>query len=106
MMLELELKQVKQLCESTRELRFETSSGKNLDYEPGQFYRFSFEDNEGLFQRSYSLGNLDDLYGPYLDIVISKVDGFPSTSIPPILFACTCTILNLLLFFKNFFINL
>ena len=74
MMLELELKRVKQLCESTRELRFETASGKNLDYEPGQFYRLSFEDNEGLFQRSYSLGNLDDLYGPYLDIVISKVD--------------------------------
>ena len=74
MMLELELKRVKELCESTRELRFETTSGKNLDYEPGQFYRFSFEDNEGLFQRSYSLGNLNDLYGPYLDIVISKVD--------------------------------
>ena len=62
-MLELELKRVKQLCASTRELRFETASGKNLDYAPGQFYRFSFEDNEGLFQRSYSLGNLDDLYG-------------------------------------------
>ena len=74
MKLELELKRVKQLCASTRELRVETASGKNLDYEPGQFYRFSFEDNEGLFQRSYSLGNLDDLYGPNLDIVISKVD--------------------------------
>ena len=81
MMLELVLKRVKRLCESTRELRFETCSGKSLDYEPGQFYRFSFEDNEGLFQRSYSLGNLDDLYGPYLDIVISKVDGGRATKL-------------------------
>ena len=52
MMLQLNLKRVRQLCESTRELRFETSDGTNLDYEAGQFYRFSFEDNEGLFQRS------------------------------------------------------
>ena len=78
-MFEVELASVKDLSESTREFRFARLDGGSLDYKPGQFYRFTFTDQAGEFERSYSLCNYDELYGQHLDLVISRVEAGRAT---------------------------
>ncbi len=73
------LERIRDLSSSTKDFRFVRLDGQRLDYEPGQFYRFVFEDEEGEFERSYSLCNFDDLYGDRLDLVISQVEGGRAT---------------------------
>jgi len=82
---EVHLTRIRKLSESTRDFQFVREDGQNLDYKPGQFYRFVFEDDEGEFERSYSLCNFDELYGDTLDLVISKVEGGRATRL---LFNC------------------
>jgi len=77
------LKRVRVLNESTRDFRFERSDGGEVNFEPGQFYRFNFADNRGEFERSYSLCNMgaDLVNTSYLDLVISRVDDGRATEI-------------------------
>ncbi len=79
------LQRVRELSASTRDFQFIREDGQNLDYLPGQFYRFVFTDEAGEFERSYSLCNFETLYGSALDLVISKVDGGRATRL---LFDC------------------
>ncbi|MBA57696.1 MAG: hypothetical protein CMQ40_00845 [Gammaproteobacteria bacterium] len=80
-MFEVKLDTVRQLSESTKEFRFAIVGQGSLGYEPGQFYRFTFEDVQGVFQRSYSLSNLENQEGKHLDIIVSKVEGGRATSL-------------------------
>lgn len=84
-MFEVTLTRIRELSESTRDFQFVRQDGEQLDYKPGQFFRFVFEDNEGEFERSYSLCNYEELYGDTLDLVISKVEGGRATRL---LFNC------------------
>ncbi|MBL6690826.1 MAG: ferredoxin--NADP reductase [Pseudomonadales bacterium] len=85
-MFEVILRRIRELSESTRDFQFVRQDGQQLDYKPGQFYRFVFEDDEGEFERSYSLCNYEDLYGDTLDLVISRVVGGRATRL---LFNCS-----------------
>lgn len=68
------LTRVRKLSESTRDFRFQRDDGEAVVYEPGQFFRFVFEDENGEFERSYSLCNFSDEQRPNdLDLVISTV---------------------------------
>lgn len=78
-MFSVQLSSINTLSESTREFRFARTDGEKLEYQPGQFYRFVFEDESGEFERSYSLCNYQTLYGSDLDLVVSKVDGGRAT---------------------------
>ena len=51
------LVRIRRLSETTREFRFLRTDERPVSYIAGQFFRFSFRDNEGVFERSYSLGN-------------------------------------------------
>ncbi len=84
-MFTLQLTRIRDLSESTRDFRFVREDGEALDYQPGQFYRFVFEDQDGEFERSYSLCNFEELFGDHLDLVISKVEGGRATRL---LFDC------------------
>lgn len=77
-MFEVSLKRIRHLSPSTDDFRFVRDDGGPVEYEPGQFFRFTFEDDEGVFERSYSLCNLHDEPG-VLDLVISKVEGGRAT---------------------------
>jgi ferredoxin-NADP reductase len=74
---EVTLQRVRRLSSSTLDFRFVRADGEAVSFEPGQFFRFTFRDEKGEFERSYSLCN----YGahvsgsPWLDLVISWVDG-------------------------------
>jgi ferredoxin-NADP reductase len=74
---ELNLETIRVLSETTREFRFVRTDGKPVTYLPGQFYRFSFEDDSGSFERSYSLANFNGPVGcsAKLDLLISYVKG-------------------------------
>ncbi|MEX0943901.1 MAG: FAD-binding oxidoreductase [Pseudomonadales bacterium] len=74
---EVTLQRVRRLSSSTLDFRFARTDGHNVDFEPGQFFRFTFRDEKGAFERSYSLCNYgNDVHGsPFLDLVISWVDG-------------------------------
>lgn len=85
-MFRVQLTRIRELSESTRDFTFVREDGAHLEYQPGQFYRFVFRDEEGEFERSYSLCNFDDLYGQNLELMISKVDGGRATRL---LFNCT-----------------
>jgi len=78
-MFTVRLEQVRQLSQSTRDFVFIRTDGGSVEYEPGQFFRFEFEDDAGTFERSYSLCNFQELYGNKLDLVISEVDGGRAT---------------------------
>ena len=73
------LKRVRDLSPSTRDFRFVSVDGQGFEFEPGQFYRFVFEDAEGEFERSYSLCNFEATDPDVMDLVISKVDGGRAT---------------------------
>lgn len=71
----VKLNRIQKLSDTTLEFRFVRTDGKSVDYTPGQFFRFMFEDEKGLFERSYSLCNhAMDVPKNVLDLVISRVD--------------------------------
>ena len=74
---ELNLERIRVLSESTREFRFVRTDGNPVTYLPGQFYRFSFQDDAGSFERSYSVATFDGPVGcsEKLDLLISYVQG-------------------------------
>jgi ferredoxin-NADP reductase len=65
----------RRLSASTMDFRFQRTSDVAVAYEPGQFFRFTFEDQRGLFKRSYSLCNFTDAEPSEMDLVISTVEG-------------------------------
>tara|TARA_B100001079_G_C16391577_1_gene507102 strand:- start:85 stop:906 length:822 start_codon:yes stop_codon:yes gene_type:complete len=77
---EVVLEQTRQLSSSTGEFRFVRVDGKNVEFRPGQFFRFVFKDNQGEFERSYSLCN-QVMDVPYLDLLISKVESGRATEL-------------------------
>lgn len=85
--MEVVLQRIRKLSESTLEFRFIPHEGGLIRFRPGQFYRFSFTDDRGEFERSYSLCNIDDpvvngeIEAAALDLVISKVDGGRATNL-------------------------
>ncbi len=72
-MFQIRLERIRRLSASTLDFRFVKTDAAPLRYQPGQFFRFVFTDEEGEFERSYSLCNFDELYGQHLDLVISEV---------------------------------
>ena len=73
---EVELVRIRQLSPSTRDFRFERTDGQSVQFEPGQFFRFVFQDEQGEFERSYSLCNFEaDVADKTLDLVVSTVAG-------------------------------
>ena len=78
--MEVELIQVDWLSGSTIALRFVPLTSESVKFRPGQFFRFTFNDDLGDFERSYSLCNLDDsvnngeISTSKFDLVISKVE--------------------------------
>jgi ferredoxin-NADP reductase len=71
------LKRIRRLSDSTLDFRFERDDGETVEFEPGQFFRFTFEDDEGEFERSYSLCNFGEEVNrtSFLDLVVSTVEG-------------------------------
>ena len=64
------LVKIEQLSRSTRLFRFEV--GEELVFTPGQFYRLTFRDGDGDFERSYSFGQLNlDSSQRYFDFLNS-----------------------------------
>ena len=74
---EVKLERIRRLSQSTLDFRFIKTDGCPVEFEPGQFFRFRFADDEGEFERSYSLCNFaDEIEGSsFLDLVISTVKG-------------------------------
>lgn len=72
---ELNLENIRVLSDTTREFRFIRIDGKPITYLPGQFYRFSFQDDKGSFERSYSVATFGGTVGrsEKLDLLISYV---------------------------------
>ncbi len=70
------LTRVRDLSSTTRDFRFVSEDGVPLEFEPGQFFRFTFTDDKGEFERSYSLCNFEaDVTPSDLDLVVSTVAG-------------------------------
>ena len=80
-MFTVNLNRVRNLSDSTRDFQFLRTDGLQTDYKPGQFFRFTFTDGEGEFERSYSLCNFAELYGKNLELVVSKVVGGRATQL-------------------------
>lgn len=78
-MIEVRLERIRELSKTTKDFRFVRTDGENFSYTPGQFFRFLFTDDDGEFERSYSPCNFEVLYGDYLDLVISEVEGGRAT---------------------------
>ncbi|HAK51167.1 MAG TPA: hypothetical protein DCM54_04585 [Gammaproteobacteria bacterium] len=70
-----ELIRTRRLSDSTMDFRFKRTDGKPVVFEPGEFFRFSFTDSAGTFERPYSLCNFTDASQKEMDLVISTVDG-------------------------------
>lgn len=69
------LERTRRLSGTTLDFRFRRDDGAAVLFEPGQFFRFTFTDEAGEFERSYSLCNFDTAPGaPVLDLVISRVE--------------------------------
>jgi len=81
------LKRIRRLSQTTLDFRFERQHGETIEFEPGQFFRFTFKDRNGEFERSYSLCNFgeDIRKTRFLDLVVSTVDGGRASQI---LFNC------------------
>jgi ferredoxin--NADP+ reductase len=76
---EVVLKEQNILSSTTRDFRFLRTDGKSVEFRPGQFYRFNFDDERGSFERSYSLCNAENstdgnINSKHLDLVISIVE--------------------------------
>ncbi len=75
----LTLESVTRVSPKARAFRFRSAKGA-VPFAAGQFYRFVFEDDEGPFERSYSLANHgapDDV----ADLLISEVEGGRATRV-------------------------
>ena len=74
---EVKLTRIRPLSSTTKDFRFEPIDDRTIEFLPGQFYRFVFTDEQGEFERSYSLCNFEDeqLRERVLDLVISTVKG-------------------------------
>ena len=70
-----ELIRIRRLSESTMDFRFQRTDGKPVVFKPGEFFRFSFTDSAGTFERPYSLCNFTDTSDKEMDLVISTVEG-------------------------------
>lgn len=74
------LSKIEELSPSTRLFRFEAA--ERLAFTPGQFYRLTFRDDLGEFERSYSFSQLNlDPSKSYFDLVISAVAGGRATQL-------------------------
>ncbi len=72
---------VESLSASTRLFRFETG-GEHLPFIAGQFFRFTFTDAAGAFERSYSFSQFDPKLPPsQFELVISAVAGGRATDL-------------------------
>ncbi len=71
---------IKTMSASTALFTFSVEGDRAVTLQPGQFFRFTFRDEEGEFERSYSLCNLD-VSTPLteLELVISEVEGGRAT---------------------------
>ena len=77
----VELQWIKRISPSTKMFRFVTD-GVGVPFLAGQFYRFTFTDGSGQFERSYSLCNqLDDEDQCHLDLIVSEVDRGRATQV-------------------------
>jgi NAD(P)H-flavin reductase len=72
MMTTATLTRVRRLCPSTMDFRFEAQGA--VSCKPGQFFRFTFTDRSGQFERSYTLSSRA-AGGRTLDLVVSEVPG-------------------------------
>ncbi len=85
--MEVKLEQVDHLSASTIALRFAPVNGERIKFRPGQFFRFTFNDSLGSFERSYSLCNVDDAVNngeistSVLDLVVSRVEKGRATNV-------------------------
>ena len=76
-----ELQQITRISPSTRIFRFLTHSS-SASFLAGQFYRFTFTDDAGSFERSYSLCNqVEDQGKGLLDLMVSEVDKGRATQV-------------------------
>ncbi len=73
------LESVNVISPTARVFRFRSASGP-VAFEAGQFYRFTFEDAEGPFERSYSLAN-HGAPEDVADLLISAVEGGRATEV-------------------------
>ena len=70
------------VSETTRFFRFQRIDNRNVEYHPGQFFRFILRDDRGEFERSYSLCNLgEDVPSSAIDLIISEVRGGRATQV-------------------------
>jgi ferredoxin-NADP reductase len=83
---EVELVRIRTLSQTTRDFRFRRLDGADMVFTPGEFFRFTFNDASGSFERPYSLCNFSDAQSDELDLVISTVDGGRASEL---LFDCT-----------------
>lgn len=74
---DLTLESIERISPSTLEFRFVRDDGSPVAFRPGEFYRFTFTDANGSFERSYTLCNYRDDAGTTanVDLVISTVEG-------------------------------
>lgn len=85
--MEIVLQRVARISESTLVFRFVPTDSGHVKFKPGQFYRFTFKDKRGEFERSYSLCNLEDsvvdgeIESNVLDVVISQVEDGRATDL-------------------------
>lgn len=76
-----ELQQIDRISPSTLMFRFVVESA-GVSFRAGQFYRFTFTDEAGSFERSYSLCNqVNDKDQGYLDLMVSEVDKGRATQV-------------------------
>lgn len=74
---EVRLERIRKLSPTTRDFRFRRTDDEIVVFQPGQFFRFTFQDEQGDFERSYSLCNFgrNISNSSEMDLVISVVEG-------------------------------
>ena len=74
------LQEQRVLTPSSRWFRFVTEGGEPLQWQPGQFYRLGLTDEQGRFERSYSIANFQEhLDASVLDLLIAPVENGRAT---------------------------
>ena len=74
---EARLTRIRELSPTTRDFRFLRTDDEIVKFTPGQLFRFTFTDEQGEFERSYSLCNFGSnvVDSAEMDLVISIVEG-------------------------------
>ncbi|MFT4704376.1 MAG: ferredoxin-NADP reductase [Bradymonadia bacterium] len=72
--LELKLDSYREEVPNVRRFVFSRADGEALPFVPGQFLMFHYDDDDGEFQRSYSLSSVAE-HGEGIEVVISFVPG-------------------------------